>query len=62
MDKDQDKPEGASTEANENPEREGPDNPSWKPTDEPDPNEEGTATGPPPESAPGDSGQVTPRR
>ena len=47
----------------ENPERQGPDSPSWKPTDEPDPNEEGAATGPPPESAPGDSGEVsTPRR
>ena len=46
----------------ENPEREGPDK-AWKPTDEPDPNEEGTATGPPPEAAPGDSGEVsTPRR
>jgi hypothetical protein len=45
-----------------NPEREGPDAPSWKPTDEPDPNEEGNAQGPPPESAPGDSGQPgTPR-
>jgi len=46
-----------------NPEREGPESPTWKPTDEPDPNDEGTATGPPPESAPGDSGEVgTPRR
>jgi hypothetical protein len=59
---DQDKPEGVD-ETEGNPEREGPDSPSWKPTDEPDPNEEGTATGPPPESVPGDSGEVsTPRR
>jgi hypothetical protein len=55
----QDKPEG---DEQGNPEREGPDNPTWKPTDEPDPNEEGTATGPPPESVPGDSGQPTPRQ
>ena len=46
-----------------NPEREGPDSPNWKPTDEPGPNEEGTAKGPPPESGPGDSGEAsTPRR
>jgi hypothetical protein len=56
---DQDKPEGTQ-ESEGNPERQGP-SPAWKPTDEPDPNEEGTATGPPPESAPGDSGQATPR-
>jgi hypothetical protein len=47
----------------DNPERSGPDAPHWKPTDEPDPNEEGAATGPPPESAPGDSGEAsTPHR
>ena len=58
---DQDKPEGTSRDENENPERQG-NAPAWKPTDEPDPNEEGTATGPPPESVPGDSGQGgTPR-
>jgi hypothetical protein len=56
----QDRPNGGEE---GNPEREGPDAPAWKPTDEPDPNEEGTATGPPPESAPGDSGEPgTPRR
>jgi hypothetical protein len=59
MSKDQDKPDAG---AQGNPEREGPDNPSWKPTDEPDPNEEGSATGPPPESVPGDSGEPTPRQ
>jgi hypothetical protein len=56
----QDKPDAGE---HGNPEREGPDSPSWKPTDEPDPNKEGEAKGPPPESAPGDSGEVsTPRR
>ncbi len=58
---DQDKPgDGGAGQTQQNPERQGP-NPAWKPTDEPDPNEKGTATGPPPESAPGDSGQPTPR-
>ena len=46
-----------------NPEREGPDSPNWKPTDEPDPDEEGGAKCPPPESVPGDAGETgTPRR
>lgn len=46
-----------------NPEREGPDSPNWKPTDEPNPGDEDAAKGPPPESAPGDSGEPgTPRR
>jgi hypothetical protein len=59
MSDEQDKP-GAGEQGN--PEREGPDAPAWKPTDEPEPDEEGTATGPPPESVPGDSGEVsTPR-
>ena len=59
---DEDKPKGAGSEAGKNPEREGA-TPAWKPTDEPDPNEEGTATGPPPESTPGDSGHAgNPRR
>lgn len=63
MANDEDKPDGTGSKAGENPERKGPDAPAWKPTDEPEPNEEGTATGPPPESVPGDSGEVsTPRR
>ena len=58
---DQDKPEGPGQKEGENPERKGP-APAWKPTDEPDPNQEGAATGPPPESVPGDTGQGgTPR-
>jgi hypothetical protein len=46
----------ADDEQAENPESEGPEK-AWKPTDKPDPNEEGTATGPPPEAVPGDSGE-----
>ena len=45
-----------------NPEREGPDSPNWKPTDEPAPADEDAAKGPPPESVPGDSGEPTPRQ
>ena len=60
MSEEQDKHETAEQ---GNPEREGPDSPNWKPTDEPKPGDEDTAKGPPPESAPGDSGQAgTPRR
>jgi hypothetical protein len=52
----------ADDEQAENPESEGPEK-AWKPTDKPDPNEEGTATGPPPEAVPGDSGESpAPRR
>ncbi len=59
MSEEQDKPQGQDQ---GNAERQGPDAPAWKPTDEPDPNDEGTATGPPPESTSGDSGQSTPRQ
>ena len=55
MSEEQDKP-GQAEQGNS--ERQGPDSSSWKPTDEPDPNEEGTAQGPPPESVPGDSGEA----
>ena len=45
----------------ENPEREGP-GPAWTPTDEPEPDQPDTRE-PPPEAAPGDSGETsTPRR
>lgn len=55
MSEEQDKPTGSEQ---GNPERQGPDKPNWKPTDEPVPNEEGGAQGPPPESVPGDAGEA----
>jgi hypothetical protein len=54
----EEKPEGADPDAeNTNPERQGPD-PDSGPTDAPEPDEAQGQSGPPPESIPGDEGQV----